>query len=158
MAQGEPTFGSFIRAAREGKRLTIRAAAKAAGISEARWRQLEAGYQTVGGVRVPAVPKARTARLMADAVYVSPERACELAGYPHDHGGLWNPDSTSSREQLRRLTTQIEHEPVGPDGEDALPAFRYQRPPGLTDQEWDDLRRQHADYWDWLVERASRER
>jgi transcriptional regulator with XRE-family HTH domain len=46
---------------------------------------------------------------------------------------------------------------VGPADEDA-PLFRYQRPPGLTDQEWDDLRRQHADYWDWLVERAARER
>jgi transcriptional regulator with XRE-family HTH domain len=47
--------------------------------------------------------------------------------------------------------------PVGPVAEDA-PLFRYQRPSGLTDQEWDDLRRQHADYWDWLVERAARER
>jgi transcriptional regulator with XRE-family HTH domain len=47
--------------------------------------------------------------------------------------------------------------PVGPAGED-MPLFRYQRPAGLTDQEWDDLRRQHADYWDWLVERAARER
>jgi transcriptional regulator with XRE-family HTH domain len=46
---------------------------------------------------------------------------------------------------------------VGPS-DDAAPLFRYQRPPGLTDQEWDDLRRQHADYWDWLVERAARER
>lgn len=46
---------------------------------------------------------------------------------------------------------------VGPAAQDA-PLFRYQRPDGLTDQEWDDLRRQHADYWDWLVERAARER
>lgn len=48
-------------------------------------------------------------------------------------------------------------EPVGPAEQDA-PLFRYQRPEGLSDQEWDDLRRQHADYWDWLVERAARER
>jgi hypothetical protein len=46
---------------------------------------------------------------------------------------------------------------VGSAGDD-LPLFRYQRPPGLTDREWDDLRRQHADYWDFLVERAARDR
>lgn len=46
---------------------------------------------------------------------------------------------------------------VGRGGDDA-PLFRYQRPPGLSDQEWDELRKQHADYWDWLVERAARER
>jgi hypothetical protein len=60
----------------------------------------------------------------------------------------------------RILTGQADGPPessVGPVAEDA-PLFRYQRPSGLTDQEWDDLRRQHADYWDWLVERAARER
>jgi hypothetical protein len=61
----------------------------------------------------------------------------------------------------RILTGEVSGPPelasVG-SSDDAAPLFRYQRPPGLSDEEWDDLRRQHADYWDWLVERAARER
>lgn len=44
-------------------------------------------------------------------------------------------------------------------GDEASPdVFRYQRPSGLTDAEWDQLRQQHADYWDYIVTRAAQER
>lgn len=46
---------------------------------------------------------------------------------------------------------------VGPVPQDAY-AFRYQRPQHLSDAEWDALRREHAAYWDYLIDKAARER
>lgn len=80
------------------------------------------------------------------------QTALEAAGYANVFLGG---EVITIYEDGTRDTTQTAV--VRPQSDDA-PAFRYQRPEGLSDQEWDELRRQHADYWDWLVERASRER
>ncbi len=47
--------------------------------------------------------------------------------------------------------------PVRPSSQDAE-ALRFQRPAGLSDDEWDELRRQQADYWEYLVSKAAKER
>lgn len=61
-------LGAYLRRAREDHepRLSIRQAAAQAGISEGRWRQLEAGYQSVGrGQRLPVNTKPVTLHAMA---------------------------------------------------------------------------------------------
>lgn len=70
----------------------VRQVAKAAHISEGRWRQLENGYAPAGTdehgneVRIPANPKPDTAMAMARAVGVDESAALVLAGYdPAEH-------------------------------------------------------------------------
>lgn len=76
-------FGRAIRAAREARRVSVRQAAIAAGISEARWRQLENGYVVVAAdTRIPANPRPKTVRAMADAVGLDLKEAFEKAGLP----------------------------------------------------------------------------
>lgn len=111
-------------------------------MSDTRWRHIVNGYQPVGrGEAIQVVAPAATLARMARVVGVTAE---ELRGVGRD----------DAAEEM----TETDGTLVRPTDDDALPAFRYQRPAGLTDQQWDDLRRQHADYWDWLVERAARER
>lgn len=57
-----------IEAARKRLGLSIRAAARLAGISEGRWRQIIAGSMRVGGVEVRVNPKASTLAAMEKAV------------------------------------------------------------------------------------------
>jgi hypothetical protein len=86
-------FGALIEQARGTRK--VRPLALDAGISEARWRQIEKGSQPVGGgVYVPAHPTARTVRLMAEAVGVDVAEAMEAAGIE---------DTTPDTQQ--RLTT-----------------------------------------------------
>ena len=78
-------LGAAIRDARQQRRLSIRGAADAAGMSEGRWRQIELGYQQVAsGVRVPARPKESTVRAMARAVQLDVDEALALAGFEAD--------------------------------------------------------------------------
>ena len=72
---------ALIKRARKAIRptLSIRAAAKKARLSEARWRQIEAGYQTVSdGTRVPAIGLAGTLARMAQVVNVSSKQLREV--------------------------------------------------------------------------------
>lgn len=72
----QPQEAALIERARKTRRppLSIRQAAPLAGISEGRWRQIEAGYQTVSaGVRTPVVAVADTLARMAEAVGLSPD-------------------------------------------------------------------------------------
>lgn len=73
-----PPEGRLIAAAAEHQELSIREAARRAGISYGRWRQITSGFQNVSpgsyaAVRAPA----RTLAKMAQAVGVTPD---ELAG------------------------------------------------------------------------------
>lgn len=81
-------FGTAIKTAR-GTRST-RSVAAAAGISEGRWRQLEAGTLSAGrGHQVPARPKPATAAAMANAVGLDVATALRLAGFdPAEHPEL----------------------------------------------------------------------
>lgn len=61
-----------IEAARTARGLSIRAAARKAGISEGRWRQIVVGAIRVGGMDVPVNPKPSTLEAMARAVSEEP--------------------------------------------------------------------------------------
>jgi transcriptional regulator with XRE-family HTH domain len=78
-----PAEAALLYRARARKRLSVRVAALRAGVSENRWRQVEAGYQTVRkGVRVPANASAATLASMALVVGVTPERLEEEGQRP----------------------------------------------------------------------------
>lgn len=74
-------FGRELRAARSRAGLSIRRAAKLAGVSEGRWRQLESGVQSVGGVPVAIRTKPETAVKVAAVVALPADRALTLAGF-----------------------------------------------------------------------------
>ncbi|MGJ5693015.1 hypothetical protein ACM6RM_07560, partial [Streptomyces pratensis] len=68
-----PPEAALIRAAAKRNRISGRKAASLAGISDARWRQIVTGYQSVGGTFVPVKAPADTLARMAQAVGVSAE-------------------------------------------------------------------------------------
>ncbi len=69
-----PPEGVLIKSALSAARLSQRAAARRAGISETRWRQIVSGYQAVSGRKVPVRSPDDTLARMAHAVGVSPEQ------------------------------------------------------------------------------------
>ncbi|WVX88601.1 immunity repressor [Gordonia phage CheeseTouch] len=73
-----PPEAQLIRDARNAQGVSIRAAARAANLSEGRWRQIEAGYQTVrAGERSEVVAPAVTLARMARVVGVSADQLRE---------------------------------------------------------------------------------
>lgn len=69
-----PPEGELIRSARKSAGLSIREAARRAGFSEGRWRQIESGYQSVQkGVFIPSPGPANTVARMARVVDLTPE-------------------------------------------------------------------------------------
>ncbi|WP_327290242.1 helix-turn-helix domain-containing protein [Streptomyces sp. NBC_01198] len=72
-----PPEGQLIKQALVGSRLSQREAARRAGISETRWRQLVSGYQLVSRAKVPVRSPDDTLARMARAVGVTAE---QLAG------------------------------------------------------------------------------
>lgn len=74
-----PREAALIEAARKRARLTIREAARRAGISDARWRQITSGYESVGKgqykeVEAPADTLAR----MAQVLDVTPDQLVKV--------------------------------------------------------------------------------
>ncbi|MBT2453334.1 hypothetical protein [Streptomyces sp. ISL-86] len=57
--------------------MSARKAASQAGLSDARWRQIVSGYQSVSGAHVPVRAPAETLARMAQVVGVSPEQLAE---------------------------------------------------------------------------------
>jgi transcriptional regulator with XRE-family HTH domain len=76
--------GNYLREKRELSGLSVRAAARRAGFSEARWRQLELGYQARGDKKVPANPLPVTVVRAADALDVDAGEALRIAGMDVD--------------------------------------------------------------------------
>lgn len=74
-----PPEATLIRLARQAARIKMPAAARAAGISVARWSQIETGYEKRGGLYKPISGTAPTIAHMAHAVGLSPDRL-EAAG------------------------------------------------------------------------------
>jgi hypothetical protein len=71
--------GAAIQRARGN--LSIRAAAKRAGISEARWRHIELGYQIAsGGHKLPVNPRPENVVAVARAVDLDPAELFALMG------------------------------------------------------------------------------
>ena len=102
----QPPEGRLIADAADRLSLSIREAARRAGISYGRWRQITSGYQNVspgvyGAVHAPA----RTLARMAQAVNVSPEEL-ESAG---------RPDAAAILRDLPETEAQVIRLPVGAD-------------------------------------------
>lgn len=63
-----PPEGRLITAALKQSGLSAREAARRAGISEVRWRQIAGGFQTVSGQHIPVTGPADTVARMAHVV------------------------------------------------------------------------------------------
>jgi transcriptional regulator with XRE-family HTH domain len=94
--------GALITAALKRRRLSARAAAPQAGISETRWRQITSGYQTVSGQRIPVRAPADTLARMAQIARVTPEQLIEV-------------DRADAAEELRNLPPLDEEAAEGPE-------------------------------------------
>lgn len=89
-------LGAYLREQR-GK-MAIREAARRADISESRWRQVEAGVQTMGRrsdgtlVETPVHPRPETVAAMCRAISADVTRGLELAGHnPKQYAWLIDP-------------------------------------------------------------------
>lgn len=74
--------GILIRRAREASGLTVPAAAQAAGMSKARWTQVETGYETRQGQVRRVQAKPGTIARMAHAVGLDPDRLASQGERP----------------------------------------------------------------------------
>lgn len=74
------SLGAYMRAKREEAGLSMRQAARQSGISEGRWRQLESGYQSVGGEKIPVKTTEETVLRVAAGVGMHPDVALLAAG------------------------------------------------------------------------------
>ena len=76
--------------------MAIREAARRAGISEGRWRQLEVGYQSNGQYRIPISTTAKTVVAAANAVDLDVGAALSAAGFdPREHTNAVDPATES---------------------------------------------------------------
>ncbi|MFD4830220.1 helix-turn-helix domain-containing protein [Streptomyces uncialis] len=99
--------GQLLKAALENRRLSARKAAKAAGISEGRWRQIVNGYQTPSkGVHVPAIGSTDTIARMAQVVGVTPEQL-EEAGREDSAAALRGLLEARARTELPETLTSV---------------------------------------------------
>ncbi|MFB7115168.1 hypothetical protein [Streptomyces sp. NPDC056291] len=71
---GPPPEGALIKAGLKLRRLSARKAAEQAGMSDARWRQITSGYQSVSGSRIPVRAPAETLARMALVAGVTPDQ------------------------------------------------------------------------------------
>lgn len=72
-----PPEAQLITAALKRAKMSAREAARRAGLSDARWRQITSGYQAVSGTRVPVSAPAETLARMAEVVGVTAEQLTE---------------------------------------------------------------------------------
>lgn len=137
-----PPEAAVLKAGLKRSRKTARAAAHQADLSEARWRQILSGYQSVGGQYVSVRAPADTLARMAQAVGVTPaelrgaeraDAADELAVLLEQPGGGLQPSTPTigavanllatlppeaQDEVLRLIGRNVPDRPVqGSDGE-----------------------------------------
>ncbi|MEV4604830.1 helix-turn-helix transcriptional regulator [Amycolatopsis sp. NPDC049253] len=72
-------LGRLLQEHRTAKELSVRAAARRAGFSEGRWRQLETGFERRQGAKIPVNPKPLTVVQAADAVDLDAATALQAA-------------------------------------------------------------------------------
>ncbi len=78
---GPPPWGALVTKALATAKLSAREAARRAGISEGRWRQIASGYQVVSaGIYAPVRGPAPTLARMAAVVGVTPAQLTQPAG------------------------------------------------------------------------------
>lgn len=89
-------LGDYLRKHRGT--LSMREAARRAGISEGRWRQVEAGYQNVGGgLTAPVTPRPETLAAMCRVIGADISEALQLMGLdPADYTWLTEPQPDES--------------------------------------------------------------
>jgi hypothetical protein len=78
-------IGSYLRTGREEERLSMRAAATRAGISDSLWRHLEAGERWIHGDLVFPNSSDRNLIAAAHAVYLDPRVILRTLGRPYHH-------------------------------------------------------------------------
>jgi hypothetical protein len=115
-------LGELLEAARGST--SKRAAARAAEISEGRWRQVVTGVQKAGGgIEIPVNPRRETVKAMAVAVGADVERALTLAGFEPTAAELAD---TTDPDELK-----IRRSDLPPDVQEVLiAALRHYRNPG----------------------------
>lgn len=74
-------FGTELERRRTEAGLGVREAARRAGISEGRWRQLESGVQKIGGREIPIKTRPATAAAVAKVVGWEVDDAVRTAGF-----------------------------------------------------------------------------
>ncbi|MGO4421468.1 hypothetical protein AB4Z54_22870 [Streptomyces sp. MCAF7] len=100
-----PPEAALIKTALKLTRISGRAAAKQAGISDARWRQIISGYQSVSGTKIAVHAPPDTLARMALVVGVTPQ---QLAGAGR----------TDAAEALEELAMATAGQPTGPYAND----------------------------------------
>ncbi|MCZ4557923.1 helix-turn-helix transcriptional regulator [Rhodococcus maanshanensis] len=80
--------GRLIEAGRIQAHLSKRAAARAAGISEGRWRQIEDGYEVKQGQHFPVRTSPETLVAMAGALGLDAGPILEAAGFDRDAASI----------------------------------------------------------------------
>jgi len=110
-------FGKMLRHERERHRLSIRAAARAAYISEGLWRQLEKGGRNVHGHWIPANPSTATLQGIVLALpRTNPQEIFSMAGKEYDprsasrpteSAGYMSEDAVSDLPALREVATWV---------------------------------------------------
>jgi transcriptional regulator with XRE-family HTH domain len=124
-----PPEAVLIRLAREAAHTRTADAAREAGVSKARWSQIESGYESRQGTYEPVVARAVTLAHMAHAVGLTPARL-EGAGRPDAAAVL--------AEILRRDEPHVEQdaEPfLRPDDPPSFRRIMADPDPALTEQE-----------------------
>ncbi|MFI5783197.1 helix-turn-helix domain-containing protein [Nocardia sp. NPDC051570] len=113
-------FGRLVQEARESAGLSKREAAKRAGISEARWRQLELGYEVIRQQTFPVKTTPETVAHIAKALGLSRDELLVAAGFdpamvdipdevtfePVDFAGLTTDDIEKVRSYVAFLKSQ----------------------------------------------------
>ncbi len=102
-----PPWGALLTKALADAQLSAREAAKRAGISEGRWRQIASGYQVVSpGVYAPVQGPARTLARMAAAAGVTPAQLTDT-GRPDAAKALAAQEADASHEQMLQRVREM---------------------------------------------------
>lgn len=84
MTTDQWALGRRITQARIAAGLSKRAAARAAGLSEARWRHIESGFEVVRGEKYPTRTTPETVARVASALHLDLAEMLEIAGFDPD--------------------------------------------------------------------------
>lgn len=152
-----PREAALIATALKRSNLSARAAAQRAGISDARWRQITSGYQTVSGTQVPVRAPADTLARMARTVGATPEQLEEAgrADAAEELRDLAQRDAPPSEERedsgVRALTAVWET--LGPEERKRamrrLQATEQQEPADKERPPYPDMTKQEWVIWEW---------
>jgi hypothetical protein len=105
-----PPEAVVIKDALRRARLSGREAARRAGLSETRWRQIVNGYQDVGGVRIPVTAPDETLVRMAQVVSVTSDQLRQAGRSPAAEllDELAKPPTPASTPEASASNAQIE--------------------------------------------------